>query len=143
MILLFVSGEILNSFSDVFNLSFPSFFLGCLLCRKQSAEPCPLHGLTYASRQDNGFHTSKAMRSLPQEVCLCRSSVPGAEFGVCTRRHIPAGTWIGPFEGKRVRPGDVKAGMDTSFMWEVGSHYSGRSFKFQERTISPLDSQKC
>ena len=64
------------------------------------------------------------MTSLPREVCLCRSSVPGAEFGVCTRRHIPAGTWIGPFEGKRVQPSNVKAGMDTSFMWEVGAHYS-------------------
>ena len=64
------------------------------------------------------------MRSLPPEVCLCRSSVPGAEFGVCTRRHIPAETWIGPFEGKRVQPADVKAGMDTSFMWEVSGHYS-------------------
>ena len=64
------------------------------------------------------------MRSLPEEVCLCRSSVPGAEFGVCTRRHIPAGAWIGPFEGKRVHPNDVKAGMDTSFMWEVSGQYS-------------------
>lgn len=108
---------------NILNLLFPSL-LGCLFCRKQYDEPCPLHGLSYASRQDKSFHTSKAITSLPREVCLCKSSVPGAEFGVCTRRHIPAGTWIGPFEGKRVQPSDVKAGMDTSFMWEVGAHCS-------------------
>lgn len=108
---------------NVFKLSFTSLFLGCLLCRKKYTTPCPLHGLSYASTEDNGFHGSKAVRSLPPEVCLCRSSVPGAELGVCTRRHIPLGTWIGPFEGKRVRPGDVKPGMDTSFMWEVRGHY--------------------
>lgn len=108
---------------NVFKLSFNSLLLGCHLCRKKYATPCPLHGLSYASTEDNGFHRSKALRSLPPEVCLCRSSVPGAELGVCTRRHIPIGTWIGPFEGKRVRPDDVKPGMDTSFMWEVRGHY--------------------
>ena len=107
-----------------FQLSYFCFVLGCLFCRRQYAEPCPLHGLSYASRKDSRFHTSKAMRSLPQEVSLCRSSVPGAEFGVCTRRHIPAGTWIGPFEGKRLQPDDVKTDMDTSFMWEVRGHCS-------------------
>ena len=75
------------------------------------------------------------MRSLPQEVCLCRSSVPGAELGVCTRRRIPAETWIGPYEGKRVQPSDVKAGMDTSFMWEVSAAII-QILKFRERTIS-------
>lgn len=60
------------------------------------------------------------MKSLPPEVSLCRSSIPGTGLGVCTRKHIPAGTCIGPFEGRRIRPEEVKPGMDTSYMWEVG-----------------------
>lgn len=63
---------------------------------------------------------SRAVRSLPPEVSFCRSSVPGTELGVSTRKHLPAGTWIGPFEGRRIRPEEVKLGMDTSYMWEVG-----------------------
>lgn len=94
----------------------------CLFCRNKYSEPCPIHGLSYATTNDNALHRSGAVRSLPPEVSFCRSSVPAAVFGVCTRKHIPVGTWIGPFEGKRIRPDEVKPGMDTAYMWEVGNY---------------------
>lgn len=96
------------------------FFSVCLLCKKEYSEPCPLHGLGHAIVDNKRLQGSRAMKSLPPEVSLCRSSIPGTGLGVCTRKHIPAGTCIGPFEGRRIRPEEVKLGMDTSYMWEVG-----------------------
>ena len=32
---------------------------------------------------------------------------------------IPTGTWIGPYEGEKVRPDHVTLGTDASYMWEV------------------------
>jgi hypothetical protein len=55
----------------------------------------------------------------PDEVQLCRSSIPGAELGVCAARPVPPGTWIGPYEGQLVNREDMKPEMDTLYMWEV------------------------
>jgi len=94
-----------------------------VFCRKQHTEPCSSHGSSYASNEGIDFQRSKAVSSLPPEVCLCVSSIPGTGLGACTRKHIPVGTWIGPYEGKLVRPNDVKPGTDMSFMWEVGGDW--------------------
>lgn len=91
-----------------------------LLCKIEYSVPCPLHGLHHSMLTHKALQESRAVRSLPPEVSFCRSSVPGTELGVSTRKHLPAGTWIGPFEGRRIRPEEVKLGMDTSYMWEVG-----------------------
>ncbi|XP_032218766.2 putative histone-lysine N-methyltransferase PRDM6 [Nematostella vectensis] len=56
----------------------------------------------------------------PDEVRLCKSSIPGAKFGVCAAHPIPPGTWIGPFEGQIVtREEVIKRELDTSYMWEI------------------------
>ena len=60
-----------------------------------------------------------AIRSLPPEVCLCRSGIPGPGYGVCAKRTIPIGAWIGPYEGKFVKPEEMSPTADTSYMWEV------------------------
>ncbi|KAJ7339650.1 Putative histone-lysine N-methyltransferase prdm6 [Desmophyllum pertusum] len=62
---------------------------------------------------------SHAVASFPDEVKLCVSGTPGAGYGVCAKQHIPVGTWIGPYEGKRISINDVTAEMDTSYMWEI------------------------
>lgn len=62
---------------------------------------------------------SYAVASFPDEVTLCLSSIPGTNFGVCAKQHIPVGTWIGPYEGKRISIDDVTVDMNTSHMWEV------------------------
>lgn len=77
------------------------------------------------TEEDNG-HTEKAntkrcyaIASFPEEVTLCKSSIPGTNYGVCAKQHIPMGTWIGPYEGRRVTVDDVKTDMNMSHMWEV------------------------
>ena len=60
-----------------------------------------------------------AVASFPEVVRLCKSSIPGEGYGVCGKHHIPAGTWIGPYEGRRVEPHEVTVWTDTSYMWEV------------------------
>ena len=55
----------------------------------------------------------------PDEVRLCKSSIPGASLGVYAARPIPPGTWIGPYEGQVVRSNEIRGEMDTRYMWEV------------------------
>ena len=74
---------------------------------KQPSQPLPGERLSYA------------VKSLPPECMLGVSNSTGEEYGVYTNQLIPTGTWIGPFEGKRIRPCDVTQHMDTSHMWEV------------------------
>ena len=63
---------------------------------------------------------SYALASFPDEVTLCISSIPGTRYGVCAKQYVPVGTWIGPYEGKRITLGDFTADTNTSHMWEVG-----------------------
>ena len=55
----------------------------------------------------------------PDEVKLCRSSVPGAEYGVYAAQPIPPGTWIGPYEGQVIRRDELRDGAHNNYMWEV------------------------
>ena len=66
-----------------------------------------------------GGRLSYAVKSLPPECKLGVSNSVGEGYGVYTNQPIPTGTWIGPFEGTRIRPCDVTQHMDTSHMWEV------------------------
>ena len=90
-------------------------------CDAGSTEPnfqCPLHKPeNTAKKQTNKLPL--AVRSLPPEVGLCASSIPGAGYGVCAKRAIPIGAWIGPYEGKFVKPEELLYVADTSYMWEV------------------------
>ena len=63
---------------------------------------------------------TNAIRSFPDEVQLCLSSLPGAIYGVCAKEHIPLGTWIGPYEGRRIPPQHNTPDIDSSYLWEVG-----------------------
>lgn len=62
---------------------------------------------------------TNAIRSFPDEVHLCASSIPGASYGVCAKEHIPLGTWIGPYEGRRLSPRNLSPDTDTEYLWEV------------------------
>lgn len=59
------------------------------------------------------------MKSFPDVVQLCKSSIPGKKYGVAAKQHIPVGTWIGPYEGKRINPDEINPNMDSSYLWEV------------------------
>ncbi|PFX21563.1 putative histone-lysine N-methyltransferase PRDM6 [Stylophora pistillata] len=88
-------------------------------------------------REENGPERKKKRCSLPSpsmmfpdEVKLCKSSVPGAEFGVCAAQPIPPGTWIGPYEGQVVRCDELREGVHNSYMWE--------EFDDHERPLDPF-----
>ena len=59
------------------------------------------------------------------------SSIPGAGCGICARKRIPVGAWIGPYEGKAIKPEDLTISMDTAYMWEV--------FIILLSTLQPID----
>ncbi|XP_068693220.1 putative histone-lysine N-methyltransferase PRDM6 [Montipora foliosa] len=83
------------------------------------------HEISQETETDNGrtlktnLKLSYAVASFPDEVNICTSSIPGTNYGVCAKQHIPVGTWIGPYEGKCVRVDDVTTDMNTSHMWEI------------------------
>ena len=61
-----------------------------------------------------------SIMSFPNDVQLCLSSIPGHKLGVCSKEYIPAGTWIGPYEGRRVPNGMLpRETVDSGFSWEV------------------------
>ena len=65
---------------------------------------------------------SYAISTFPEEVGLCISTIPLAGYGVYARHYIPIGTWIGPYEGKKIPVEDglkMASQGDASFLWEV------------------------
>ena len=76
-----------------------------------------------------------ALRSLPPEVGLCTSTIPGQECGICAKRKIPVGAWIGPYEGKFLKPKELSSTTDTSYMWEVCSRKSGYFSILQKKSL--------
>ncbi|XP_068693221.1 putative histone-lysine N-methyltransferase PRDM6 [Montipora foliosa] len=60
-----------------------------------------------------------AVKSCPDELEICPSVTCIFKYGVRTKQMIPEGTWMGPYQGTLVLPGNVTFGMDTSFMWEI------------------------
>lgn len=98
----------------------PSF---CRKCHKVYAICCPIHS-THISPKDFDADNSVdwdgyAIKSFPDVVQLCKSSIPGKKYGVSARQHIPEGTWIGPYEGRRVAPDAINPNMDSSYLWEI------------------------
>ena len=61
-----------------------------------------------------------AIKHIPSQLHLCYSSIPGAGFGICATETIPSGTWIGPYEGKRISIQETKTILETGYLWEVG-----------------------
>ena len=60
-----------------------------------------------------------AVLSFPAEVQMCTSSIPGYTYGVSAKQPFPIGTWIGPYEGKRIKDEDITKDIDTNYIWEV------------------------
>ena len=93
-------------------------------CPRRKSTTCQIHSSRQMLKEEtpannNNSHWPYALESFPSEVCLCKSGIPGAGYGVCSRQFIPTGTWIGPYEGVKVKPDQVGFGTDASYMWEV------------------------
>ena len=57
--------------------------------------------------------------SIPSQVTVKPSSIPGDGLGVFAQQMIPRGVKVGPYVGRRVPAGEVEEDTDTSYMWEV------------------------
>lgn len=53
------------------------------------------------------------------EVCLCIFSIFCVGYGVCVRKRIFVGIWIGFYEGKFVWLEDIKVEIEMEYMWGV------------------------
>lgn len=95
----------------------PIFPSACEVCQTMPPGSCALHRQPTQPLTDR--RVSYAVKSLPPECKFGVSYSAGEGCGVYTNQPIPTGTWIGPFEGRRIRPSDVTSEMDTSHMWEV------------------------
>ncbi|XP_035666531.1 putative histone-lysine N-methyltransferase PRDM6 isoform X1 [Branchiostoma floridae] len=101
----------------------------CDLCKEDHQGECPVHGPLHSLRRmvsgaptDQKQHCQQypyAVTSLPDEVTLCHSSIPGEGYGICATRTIPVGTWIGPYEGVRMRSGEIPCAVKTTHFWEM------------------------
>lgn len=128
-----------------YNLLF-NILLACDICLDQKEGKCSthaplqsLHQLVHAEDHGKGssLHATYAMMSFPDEVQLCTSSIPGYMYGVCARRRLPSGTWIGPYEGRRATDQRNDVGENQDYLWEVGhlvsfSRLYGIDFLFVE-----------
>ncbi|XP_028399242.1 putative histone-lysine N-methyltransferase PRDM6 isoform X2 [Dendronephthya gigantea] len=60
-----------------------------------------------------------AIKCIPAQLYLCYSSIPGTGFGICATEVVPSGTWIGPYEGRRVTIKEIGSMLDTRYVWEI------------------------
>ena len=101
------------------------------MCLSQQEGKCSTHAplqslrqLVCAENYAKGGNTKAtyAIMSFPDEVQLCTSSIPGYIYGVCARRQLPSGTWIGPYEGLRTVDQRNDSLENHDYLWEVRLH---------------------
>ena len=61
-----------------------------------------------------------AFVSLPEQVTIAPSSIPGVQLGVFSTCWIKEGTQMGPYTGRIVKIEELSSDIDNSLMWEVG-----------------------
>ena len=66
------------------------YMSGCDASSTNTGFQCPNH-----KRENTANQLPLALRSLPSEVELCASSIPGTGIGICAKRAFPVGAWIG------------------------------------------------
>jgi len=57
--------------------------------------------------------------SLPEQVTIAPSSIPGVQLGVFSTCWIKEATQMGPYTGQIVKPEEVNYEIDNNLMWEV------------------------
>lgn len=64
-----------------------------------------------------------AFVSLPEQVTIAPSSIPGVQLGVFSTCWIKEGTQMGPYTGRIVKIEELSSDIDNSLMWEVGNFH--------------------
>jgi hypothetical protein len=100
--------------------------LGCDAKRFKGDFKCPYHvngalPTSQKTKQDDQHkELPYAYQSIPDILKLSRTStVNGETIGVQTVKPLPAGAWIGPYEGKMVKLDDNAPMKKNDYMWEV------------------------
>lgn len=81
-----------------------------------------LHNNTNKSKPscvEGGDPYYMAFVSLPEQVTVAPSSIPGVHLGVFSTCWIKEGTQMGPYTGRIVNANDVNFEIDNNLMWEV------------------------
>eukprot|EP00794_Sanderia_malayensis_P009873 gene9873-10883_t len=95
----------------------------CDMCQEIRFGECPSHGPLHSVRPSITLPFSQksyAISTFPDEVGLCISSLPLVGFGVFARHFIPLGTWIGPYEGRKLSAEEgLSRQQQQNFMWEI------------------------
>ena len=60
-----------------------------------------------------------AFVSLPEQVSVGSSSIPGIKLGVFTNCWIKEATHMGPFTGHILKKDEINYNVDNNLMWEV------------------------
>lgn len=95
---------------------------GCDAKRYQESFKCPYHKVQPSVKDQEKQKTKKpyAYQDIPNMLQLYTTNTPNGErTGVRTVMQLPAGAWIGPYEGKLVKKDEVP--MKNNFMWEVNN----------------------
>ena len=100
---------------------FCCLFLVCEECQDFYYGECPSHSFKIIEDKDNKVDTeqSDAMQSLPENLCIKKSSIPQAGLGVFSKEKLEMRTRFGPYKGKKMSPEDLDDDINTSYMWEV------------------------
>lgn len=70
----------------------------------------------FAEREPTRYMT---LISLPEQVFIGSSSIPGIKLGVFTNCWIKEGTHMGPFTGHILKRDEINYNVDNNLMWEV------------------------
>lgn len=94
---------------------------GCDARRYKESFKCPYHGNqpTNKKKEENQIKKPYAYQNIPNMLQLQRSQAPnGVMTRVCAVNDLPAGAWIGPYEGTWMETEHLPLNKNT-YMWEV------------------------
>ncbi|KAE8737249.1 hypothetical protein FOCC_FOCC017288, partial [Frankliniella occidentalis] len=97
-------------------------FLFCDDCQKEWDGDCPVHGALeiIADTEVAVGHPERALLTVPPQLVIEASKIPGAGRGVWTRQAVPRRVRFGPYEGD-----NVPANKETGYGWEI--HRGGKA----------------
>ncbi|XP_052132856.1 histone-lysine N-methyltransferase PRDM7-like, partial [Frankliniella occidentalis] len=91
-------------------------FLFCDDCQKEWEGDCPVHGAleVIADTEVPVGHPERALLTVPPQLAIEVSKIPGAGRGVWTRQAVPRRVRFGPYEGD-----NAPTNKETGYGWEI------------------------
>ncbi|PSN56705.1 PR domain zinc finger protein 4, partial [Blattella germanica] len=90
----------------------------CDDCEHEWEGDCPVHGpleiVEDVKVPQNPLDLTRASRTVPKQLCIAQSRIPGAGHGVWTRVPLAKGMRFGPYEGALVEPNNTNG-----YSWQI------------------------